>query len=61
MAEGRIVIDPGHGGTSETGGSSWNNAVSASGVPEKVMTLQLAFRVKRARSNRPKDTAFEST
>ena len=38
-----IIIDPGHGGNVEVGGSSANNATSASGVPEKVMTLQMAF------------------
>jgi N-acetylmuramoyl-L-alanine amidase len=45
---GVVVIDPGHGGTHEVGGSSANNAISFSGVPEKVMTLQLAFLVRQA-------------
>ncbi|MEE4298894.1 MAG: N-acetylmuramoyl-L-alanine amidase, partial [Pseudomonadales bacterium] len=39
---GVIVLDPGHGGNRRLGGSSPNNAVSASGVLEKVMTLELA-------------------
>jgi N-acetylmuramoyl-L-alanine amidase len=45
---GTVVIDPGHGGTHEIGGSSANNATSFSGVPEKVMTLQFAFLVRDA-------------
>lgn len=43
-----VVIDPGHGGTHEIGGSSANNATSFSGVPEKVMTLQFANIVRTA-------------
>lgn len=43
-----VVIDPGHGGTHEVGGSSANNATSFSGVPEKVMTLQFANLVRIA-------------
>jgi N-acetylmuramoyl-L-alanine amidase len=39
---GVVVLDPGHGGTQKIGGSSPNNATSASGVLEKTMTLQLA-------------------
>ncbi|HMY20640.1 MAG TPA: N-acetylmuramoyl-L-alanine amidase [Polyangium sp.] len=37
-----IVIDPGHGGTKKVGGSSPNNAVAASGVLEKRLTLEYA-------------------
>lgn len=48
MARGTVVIDPGHGGTFEVGGSSWNNAISFSGVPEKSMTLQIALLVRDA-------------
>jgi N-acetylmuramoyl-L-alanine amidase len=48
MAKGTIVIDPGHGGSSEIGDSSANNAVSASGVLEKNMTLRFAFLVRDA-------------
>ena len=40
MINATVVIDPGHGGTVEVNGSSWNNAISASGVLEKVITLQ---------------------
>jgi N-acetylmuramoyl-L-alanine amidase len=43
-----IVIDPGHGGSTTIGGSSSNNATSASGVLEKTMTLQLALLVRDA-------------
>jgi N-acetylmuramoyl-L-alanine amidase len=48
MAKGTVVIDPGHGGTVEIGDSSANNAVSASGVLEKNITLRLAFLVRDA-------------
>ncbi len=48
MAKGIVVIDPGHGGTSEIGGSSKNNAVSPSGVLEKNLTLRFAFLVREA-------------
>lgn len=44
---GVVVLDPGHGGNSKIGGSSPNNATSASGVPEKAMTLDLAKRVQK--------------
>lgn len=44
---GIVVIDPGHGGTSRIGGSSANNAISASGILEKTMTLNLAKRIKQ--------------
>lgn len=43
---GTIVIDPGHGGQHEVGGSSANNAVSASGVLEKNIVLRMAFLVR---------------
>src|SRR5262245_53019027 len=36
--KGTIVIDPGHGGNAEVGGSSHNNATSPSGVLEKTLT-----------------------
>ena len=45
---GTIVIDPGHGGTVEVGGSSHNNARTPSGILEKNMTLRLAFLVRDA-------------
>ena len=48
MAKGIVVIDPGHGGTLDVGGSSKNNAVSPSGVLEKNMTLRFAFLVSEA-------------
>lgn len=48
MAKGTIVIDPGHGGNFDVGGSSKNNAVSASGVLEKNITLRMAFLVRDA-------------
>ena len=48
MATGTVVIDPGHGGSVEIGDSSANNAVSASGVLEKNITLRMAFLVRDA-------------
>jgi N-acetylmuramoyl-L-alanine amidase/transglutaminase-like putative cysteine protease len=49
-----VVIDPGHGGTSNNGGSSWNNATSSSGILEKTMTLEfgdaLANKLRQLRS-----------
>jgi len=35
-----IVLDPGHGGTANVAGSSWNNAVSFTKVLEKRLTLE---------------------
>ena len=46
--KGVIVIDPGHGGNAEVGGSSHNNARSPSGVLEKNLTLRMAFLVRDA-------------
>jgi N-acetylmuramoyl-L-alanine amidase len=37
----RIVVDPGHGGTTAVGGSSPNNATSISGLLEKNLTLEV--------------------
>jgi N-acetylmuramoyl-L-alanine amidase len=48
MAKSIVVIDPGHGGSLDIGGSSKNNAVSPSGVLEKNMTLRFAFLVRDA-------------
>lgn len=48
MAKGTVVVDPGHGGTLEKGGSSANNATSPSGVLEKNMTLRLGLLVRDA-------------
>lgn len=45
---GTIVIDPGHGGSAEVGGSSPNNATTPSGVLEKNMTLRMGFLVREA-------------
>ena len=41
-----VVIDPGHGGTQKIGGSSANNATSASGVLEKDICLDIAKRIR---------------
>ena len=43
-----VVIDPGHGGTSLTDfpDSSWNNAVSPSGVLEKTMALRYGLELR---------------
>ena len=46
--KGTIVIDAGHGGNAEVGGSSHNNARSPSGVLEKNLTLRMAFLVRDA-------------
>jgi len=48
MLKATVVIDPGHGGTIEVGGSSANNAISFSGVLEKSMTLQLGLLARDA-------------
>ncbi|MCK1651370.1 N-acetylmuramoyl-L-alanine amidase [Bradyrhizobium sp. 149] len=40
---GTVVIDPGHGGTVKVGGSSPNNATSASGVKEKKLALDFSL------------------
>jgi len=45
---GTVVIDPGHGGTANMGGSDANHAVSPSGVKEKNMTLQMGLLVRDA-------------
>ncbi len=45
MVTHTIVIDPGHGGIAQAGGSRPNNATSSSGVLEKDMTLELAMMV----------------
>ncbi len=44
--KGVVVLDPGHGGTMEVGGSSANNATSPSGVLEKNITLRMAFLIR---------------
>ena len=41
-----IVLDPGHGGTTAVGGSSSNNATSASGILEKNICLDIAKRIR---------------
>jgi N-acetylmuramoyl-L-alanine amidase len=48
MAKGTVVIDPGHGGTENVGGSDANHATSPSGVQEKAMTLAMGLLVKDA-------------
>lgn len=40
-----VVIDAGHGGFRNTGGSSWNNAVGPNGTLEKNLTLKVAIRI----------------
>lgn len=41
-----VVLDPGHGGSKEVGGSSPNNAKSPTGALEKTMTLEMATLVR---------------
>jgi N-acetylmuramoyl-L-alanine amidase len=48
---GVVVLDPGHGGNNKIGGSSPNNAISASGILEKTMTLDLAKLVAKQLKN----------
>ena len=48
MAKGIVVIDPGHGGTTNVGGSDANHASSPSGVQEKAMTLTMGLLVREA-------------
>ncbi len=40
----KIVLDPGHGGTTTVGGSSPNNAAGPTGLLEKTVTLDIAKR-----------------
>jgi N-acetylmuramoyl-L-alanine amidase len=40
----KIILDPGHGGTTKIGGSSANNAIGPTGLLEKTVTLDLALR-----------------
>jgi N-acetylmuramoyl-L-alanine amidase len=47
----KIVLDPGHGGTSpppKVGGSSWNNATGPNGLLEKTATLKVALAAQAA-------------
>ena len=48
----KIVLDPGHGGTANIGGSSWNNAIGPSGSLEKSWTLDVCLRAKDVLRNR---------
>ncbi|TWA53191.1 N-acetylmuramoyl-L-alanine amidase [Azospirillum baldaniorum] len=41
-----VVIDPGHGGNREVGGSSANNAEGPTGLLEKTVTLELGLRTR---------------
>ncbi len=43
-----VIIDPGHGGTRDIGGSSWNNATGPNGTREKSVTLKVGLAVKAA-------------
>ncbi len=52
---GTIVLDPGHGGTEKTGGSSPNNATSVSGLLEKNITLDIARKTRDAIGRRAVD------
>src|SRR6218665_3104528 len=46
MSKPIVVLDPGHGGRTRTGGSSPNNATGPNGLLEKDLTLDIAQRVK---------------
>lgn len=41
-----VVLDPGHGGSKNLPGASWNNAVSPSGMLEKHWTLDVCLRAR---------------
>ncbi len=43
----KIVLDPGHGGTAKTGGSSPNNAKGPTGLLEKTVVLDIALRAAK--------------
>ena len=47
----KVVIDPGHGGSSTVGGSSANNATGPTGLLEKSVTLQVAKAAEAAFEN----------
>lgn len=48
----QVVIDAGHGGDVDKGGSSWNNAVGRRGTLEKNLTLSIALMVEKLLANR---------
>lgn len=48
---GTIVLDPGHGGTETIGGSKPNNAISASNVKEKKLTLDFCLMLRDSLAN----------
>jgi N-acetylmuramoyl-L-alanine amidase len=56
-----LVIDPGHGGTGQTGGSSGNNATSPSGLLEKDLTLVVARHAETALGARGHDVRLTRT
>lgn len=45
-SETTIVLDPGHGGTTNLPGASWNNAIGPSGSLEKKWTLDVCLRAR---------------
>lgn len=56
-----IIIDPGHGGQLEIGGSSANNSTSVSGVLEKNIALRMALLVRDRISQFGKDAGHAIT
>ncbi len=48
-----VVIDPGHGGTTEIGGSSPNNATGPNGTLEKDLTLDVGLKCRDILSRQP--------
>lgn len=61
QVRGVVVIDPGHGGTVNIGGSDANHAVSPSGVLEKNLTLQIAEEAEKALTTMaPNVTVFKT-
>lgn len=53
-----IVIDPGHGGTTNVAGSSWNNAVGPTGTLEKTLTLDIGLRAAAVLRERGRQVAL---
>lgn len=56
-----IVIDPGHGGTTNVGGSDWNHAVGPAGTLEKTITLALCLTLRDSLLVRGHDVVMTRT
>jgi N-acetylmuramoyl-L-alanine amidase len=59
-----VVIDPGHGGNSsadDLSGSTWNDAISTSGILEKDLALELGERVRQSLVDRGYEVSMTRT